>query len=573
MTLCQATNPDGTPCPNPAEENNIYCKLHGSMEADPLPDWVQLPDCVIGSPIEQWLRMWIVPEALRRGYKSVWLRANGETRRYLPPVKLTPEPLTVEITFLDSSSGKKPGDQINSDEINWEAFPQHNDKSHILIDYVEVRWEAPGKILAVLFNNEVDLSDIHGHKISSKPDYGFIKWDLESGDQYIYNPLDALKDSQPQQPAVKTTTRFNVPTNQEFDALLQSMAGGRQASHWHTDEQALSRIWDAGLQHYVKLSLEPDEVELGTQALESLTSAQDANSCIAMLYVANLLQPDAPLPDDLERNVWVDLLDVARKSGILIRESAQAREEAVSFIWDVLRYGARASVCGRRNGKYFDKKTGMEIDTEVEGPMWMLGHKERPTQGSLFPSMEIPIRQRVTITKEWERLMFDSNLAQYLPCGELIGAIPAKKPSGAWSRVVGLALVNFWRRNPQASLQATLRPSRRELLTRYVPGAAVPQDVLGSSNPQRAITYWVQALGILVDQGLLERLGEAARTAGDIKASLPRYNWQQQWIDEEVELHPGPAIVDAIRKTADALPKAKPRKLSAKNKKAKSHKS
>ena len=44
--------------------------------------------------------------------------------------------------------------------------------------------------------------------------------------------------------------------------------------------------------------------------------------------------------------------------------------------------------------------------------------------------------------------------AQFLPLGEVLGAIPGGKPAGAWARVIGLALSNFWRRQPRETIRA-----------------------------------------------------------------------------------------------------------------------
>jgi hypothetical protein len=204
------------------------------------------------------------------------------------------------------------------------------------------------------------------------------------------------------------------------------------------------------------------------------------------------------------------------------------------------------------------------IDTIIESPVWSFGGRERQAQAVLFDALEVPLRVELILTKDWERQLFDTSLAQYLPCGELIGAIPARQPSGSWARVIGLALMNFWRRKPQDTLNGALTPTRRELLTRYTPSTAIPEDVLNGDKPGRAIGYWTQALAILMTQGILEKTGEAALTAAKIKANLPRQEWRDSFLNGEVKLCPGPAIIDAIKKTAEALPKAKPRKLAAK---------
>jgi hypothetical protein len=93
-----------------------------------------------------------------------------------------------------------------------------------------------------------------------------------------------------------------------------------------------------------------------------------------------------------------------------------------------------------------------------------------------------------------------------------------------------------------------------ELLDRYLPKTAPAYLVLNSKDPRRAIEYWRSALQILVDNQFLARAGEAARTLDDMRQDLPRQDWQDQWLDEAVDLKPGVRMQDAVQACADALP-------------------
>jgi hypothetical protein len=66
--------------------------------------------------------------------------------------------------------------------------------------------------------------------------------------------------------------------------------------------------------------------------------------------------------------------------------------------------------------------------------------------------------------------------------GELLGVSHQIKLQGLGSRL-GLALANFWRRQPRAALDGSLKPTRRELLDRYQSKVAPFKEVLAGPNP------------------------------------------------------------------------------------------
>lgn len=196
------------------------------LDPGPVPEWLVIPDWAEGKAAATWLRMWIIPEALRRGYKAVWLRASAEQRYYLPPVFLTPDPQLPRLPVLDSRGPTSEG-AVKLIDIDWNALPEAN-PGHFLLDAVEARW---GTQNAVLFNEEVDASEepsgdllellervsaqypggrVLGHRViladgtelENAPDdlkealeknrgrdYGFMRWRLAAGQQYIHNTL------------------------------------------------------------------------------------------------------------------------------------------------------------------------------------------------------------------------------------------------------------------------------------------------------------------------------------------------------------------------------------------------
>jgi hypothetical protein len=335
--------------------------------------------------------------------------------------------------------------------------------------------------------------------------------------------------------------------------------------NWKNNEQAGARVYERrGLAHTVRLQLMDEEREAGltTQALEKLTLTQDADAVFAVLYVSRLLAPPAPLPPNLRAGAWVDADDIIAKIGWKPRSTGE-RLAMRRKVWNYLRFGARASIIGRRTSKYFDHSTGEEIDTYIDGPAWAFLKEEKPVQPSLFAEEDVPLRVELVVSREWTALTTSPMLAQYLPMGELLGGITPDQPSGAWARVLGLALSSFWRRQPRAALDGSLKPSRRELLEHYPPKVAPPAELLAGRNPKRAIEYWVSALDILAEKQFLERSGEVTRNVEHISKSLPRYNWGEVFLNENIELHPGPAIRPMVESCFLALPPQRPRELTS----------
>ena len=358
---------------------------------------------------------------------------------------------------------------------------------------------------------------------------------------------------------------FPIQTSQEMDVLLRSICDGHRGSFWSSNVQAGMRVYERpGLSHSVRLSLQDDEMRAGLDinVLERLTLAQDADAVFVILYVSRLLAPPSPLPPNLRAGAWVSADDIIEKIGWDPR-SSEERRQMRRRVWDYLRFGARASVMGRRSGKYRDPQTGQEIDTFIDGPAWAFMKEEKPIQPSLFADDDVPVRVELVMSREWTRFTSSPLFAQYLPLGEVLGAIRPDKPSGAWARVLGLALASFWRRNPRAALDGSLQPTRRELLDHYPPKVSPPAEVLSGPHPRRAVEYWCAALAILSDAGYIEKSGEAVRLVREMRDALPRYNWRDGWLDERVSLRPGSAMRDSVQATANSQPLPQPRSYKA----------
>ncbi|RYG69586.1 hypothetical protein EON80_09560, partial [bacterium] len=359
----------------------------------------------------------------------------------------------------------------------------------------------------------------------------------------------------------QTALEFFINTAPEMDALERAAADGKHGRNFsETDDYSHNPVLRhsiPGSSHYVEMGLTPEELAAGltTQALETLARQQDADASLCFLYIAHVLA--APLGQASSDGAigTIDFDDVISKIGWDPRSTVE-RREMHRRVHQFIRFGERAQVIGDRRGTYKDKHTGEVIDTVIRSSPWRILTSETPEQKSLFSVSEPPVRVEIAMSREWTKLLTSPQTAQYLPMGEMLGSIPGKKPSGAWARVVGLALASFWRRLPREAIDGSIKPTRRELLTRYPPSTGPVEELLASKDPRLAIDYWCGALSILVTRNLLEKTGEAAISAKDMRKALPRQGWTNIWLDEKVSLTPGENMRDAIVGRAKALPVA-----------------
>ena len=382
----------------------------------------------------------------------------------------------------------------------------------------------------------------------------------------VHWPDKVTPDAHPARGELQSASYY-FQTAQESDHLLRAACDGKELTGYRQELARGALIYEqSGASHRVELTQEAPEsggelLEMG--ALEWLATQQSADFGFAFFYLCRLLAPPAPLPANRAAIGWIDLDDVAAKIGYnLDRCTAEEREQLRAQIWQFILFGARALVIGQRK-QYRDRTTGKEIETRVESPVWRVLDKERPVQTAMFG--ETPRRVQLLISKEWEPLLTAPALAQYLPFAEIVGELPANQTAGAWARVLGMALASFWRRLPHEATGAApaIQPTRRELLTRYTPKKNPPLDLLASSNPQRAVKYWRDALAMLVQSGFLSGDGEPARGVADMLKPFGRKGWQEAWLDERVDLRPGAAEMDALRERASAKHNPKPRALGA----------
>ena len=348
-------------------------------------------------------------------------------------------------------------------------------------------------------------------------------------------------DESPAKGEVARADGYVIHTSQEIDVLGRAAASGKSFQNYQTSEQGGTVTYSLEtLTHRVQLALTDEEQRVGMDVsyLESLVRAQDSDAFIAQLYIMSALAPPAPLAPRTAATGWLDFDDVIEKVGWSPRSTAE-RREMHARIWEFIRFGERAIVMGERTIPYVDKKTGEKIDTKVHGAAWRVLTFRAPEQGTLGFAAATPVAAEIVMSPSLTALLTSPLTAQYLPMGETLGAIPGNKASGAWARVIGLALASFWRRHPVKSLNGDYKPTRRELLTHFPPKIAAPLELLESHHCGRAFDYWCDALKFLVDRGILAQHGETQRPAAELRSSFPLRDWQRQWLDERVDLLPG----------------------------------
>lgn len=362
-----------------------------------------------------------------------------------------------------------------------------------------------------------------------------------------------------EKPAPRAPDYF-INTAPEMDALERAAADGKHGRHYKNVDEADRRVHQApGASHSVYLELSSTERMAGltTDTLEAFTREQDADAALAFLYIAHILA--RPSTGALAR-VGVGEIsfdDVISKIGWDPR-SSEERRLMHRRIYRFIQFGERAQVVGQRRGKYKDKHTGEVLDTVIRSSIWRVHRSEAPEQGSLFPQEEVPVSVQLVMSPDWDFILTSPQTAQYLPMGEVLGAIPGNKPSGAWARVIGLALASFWRRNPREVLDGSLKPTRRELLERYPPKTGTVAEILAGDKPHRAIDYWCGALQILVGQGFIASTGEASVTASQLKSRYPRKGWAEQWLNEKIFIEPGELMKPTINDRSVAITINKP---------------
>ena len=382
----------------------------------------------------------------------------------------------------------------------------------------------------------------------------------------VASPSSVSDDSLP----LLSASGLNIYTGQETTELFGAVSNGKRNRNYKTDEQLDLFFYERpGATHRVQLF--PD-ADYDLSAYQTLAAQQDLDGVFVLSSIITRLAPfDLELAP--EKNcAWVDLDELAERAGLLTGKRGIQEDEAVRLrVYNFIRFGQRAQIIGARSIEYYPKRSGREgkaIPTFISHPLWTADATKwpgKPNDGLA------PLSMRLTMTPEVVPLFSNPDLAQFMQGGERIAAIAGGKPSGAWARSMGLALMLEWRQYMREAVNGTLLITRRKLLETFPPKIAPVTEVFNSSDPGHAKTFWSGALQELANEGVVHRKGEASTGAkpgegpehkGPDGSTLPRQGWQKAWLDTEVRLYPGSLFHDNLTKLLANKYDATPRNLA-----------
>lgn len=319
----------------------------------------------------------------------------------------------------------------------------------------------------------------------------------------------------------------------EVVVLSEAVSNWSNQSQWSTD--GLEAVFHSQTRHGHSLRHEferPSEfndltseeeaekaAELVKGALERVILSRD--DAFTVQYVIFQLVSST---DGVTNIGFAELLDLNGKT----RAGKDARMAEAQRLADVFRLLSRFKVCGTRTWK--DQKTGKNQPIVSNAPILNF-------EGSFYPSRTLPGMRSPhktpplgftftdsTITKEFRK---DPSLCCYLGNLVSVAKIPSGKPSGDWAKSISLAIAELARVNAKNG-GSQLNLSRGTLLLRFQP-IKDPVEILESSDPGRAKTYFIEAMKYLRTTGMIESWTEP-------QANTNRKSWTRIWLDETVEI-------------------------------------
>lgn len=344
----------------------------------------------------------------------------------------------------------------------------------------------------------------------------------------------------------RTSFQYTVDTSQEMQEALSAITDADRLKHW---EEGTNVAGDPLLVHQDPKRQTHKSVIDGVQGEELFEIGKrlgGVDGFLILLYVLEQLAPKTYIPDVAQSTCWVDLNDIAKKTGLDSRNTQETGDRR-RFVWHSLEALSRLRIVGERSIPY---KDGNEtISTHIDAPPFTIADRQMPEQLELF--QYIPVAVRLTLSETWERVLNHSKLRQWLPFGEIIGQIPTKQLSNRWARTLVYPLLCFWRREPQLALSPDGgRKTRRELLSEYALSPTM-QEVRESTDPKRVIEYYSNAISALVERGLVAPFGDGIPKGAQDVTGLPRNGRVDEWLKRPANLMPGDKIMGAIKDIAD----------------------
>jgi hypothetical protein len=340
-------------------------------------------------------------------------------------------------------------------------------------------------------------------------------------------------------------------TSPEFLDGGRALLDGRTGDSWRRSEGASDLVherrhsrfqtrFSTSLGRYWPTTITAEE-------LERILLEVGGSDAVLLLQIAVGLALRGPF-------VTVTLDDLIGLMGL----TPHGRKERALFrrqIWHTLKVIECLEIHGARTGAYRDPSnphrpldlTSHDRSLVVLGTQW-------PEQATLDGS-GVPVTVTLGVGPWIERWRNQPQVLHRFGDVLAIAAIPHGKVAGAWARGIGLGLLHHWRTNVARHTDIsrpgehntpclhTLPVSRRYLADYCRPQAplAILEDLLfGSTNPQRAREYFSEAIHYLCQQGLI-----APRYREPV-VEWPRKGWQHAWLDEKLDIPPGPECAAEI---------------------------
>ena len=351
------------------------------------------------------------------------------------------------------------------------------------------------------------------------------------------------------------------PTYEEAKRFGMAYADGPAGHRWEpiSGEVALRHVV---LGHSLETKLKAGDsldwwgAPATVEALQKELAGTGLDSLFALYEVLNLA---ATTPghavvaiDDLSKATWGRIRGPADRN---------AKRRTI-YRWLCL-FENTSIIGDRTRGKYKDPLTKKLLDTVSVDPLFRLGRKVYEVNNQReFDASEPPLEVTI-IPGQWID-KFRGNHGILSDFGNLrqLAEIAPGKPSGDWARSIGLALNQQWRElasyaqvahRGDENTQTVRFPhpfTRRKLLGMFRPNHSV-EAVLGGDDPGRARKYWDEAIKKLRSVGIV---GHYKPLGPPLKA---RKDWQDDWLDEPLDIRPKESGMKAVAGIANAAKKSR----------------
>lgn len=276
------------------------------------------------------------------------------------------------------------------------------------------------------------------------------------------------------------------------------------------------------------LKTEQEKIDFIWELIRQFSGLSRDDGLIAAYAIYRLLQS----PDGVAKIGFLELLKQEGKEK-LDRDGRMQQAKRYHRLFQVIHTWV-ADV----NVEMKDYETGKIIQGQNLAPLYFYqGMIHERGQGILDGMDACPVGFIIldsTLTKVYRQ--YPALLLEFGALNQL-GQIPSGKPGGDWAKSIGLAAAQAIRNDAKHG-GATKRLTRRYLLSQH-PTKISFEELLNSSNPDRAREYFNDAVGILQEQNIFASCIQPDPPLQLNKKGewVPiRKGWKDKWPDEVVEI-------------------------------------